>query len=123
MLSDIKAKAAAARLFDEQLHAQVIREIEAGQRRDGIWAKALSDSNGSENETKALYIKYRVQSIRDELAIANNASAANGQTNDLPKIVFNSNIPASEKMGHVAAHFVRNWIIYSIIFLILLAAS
>ncbi len=36
----------------------------------GLWAKALADSECSEEKAKSLYIKYRVQSIKDELILA-----------------------------------------------------
>lgn len=56
------------RLLEEKLYALVLQEIESGIRRDGLWAKALSDCNFDEQMTKALYIKLRVQSIKDEQA-------------------------------------------------------
>lgn len=61
---------AAARLLEEQLYEQVVTELSQGQRRDGLWAKALSNSDGIEEKAKALYIRYRVQSIKDEIEIS-----------------------------------------------------
>lgn len=58
------------RLLEEKLYEQVLREIESGIRRDGLWAKALQNSCGNEQEAKALYIKYRVRSIKDEAEIS-----------------------------------------------------
>lgn len=58
------------RLVEEKIYEQVFREIESGLRRDGLWAKALQESRGNEQEAKALYIKFRVQSIKDEAEIA-----------------------------------------------------
>lgn len=45
-------------------------ELSHDQRRDGLWAKAMANSGGSEEKAKSLYIKYRVQSIKDEAEIA-----------------------------------------------------
>lgn len=59
-------KGAIDRANEEQLYAQVVLEIENGQRRDGLWAKALVTSQGDENKAKAEYIKLRVQSIFDD---------------------------------------------------------
>jgi len=59
-------KDALERESEERLYAQVVKEIEAGQRRDGLWAKALTLSNGDENRAKAEYIKLRVQSLLDD---------------------------------------------------------
>jgi len=51
---------------EETLFAQVVKEVEAGQRRDGLWAKALVSAEGDEKKAKVKYIKLRVQSILDE---------------------------------------------------------
>ena len=59
-------KDALQRESEERLYAQVVQEIEAGQRRDGLWAKALTLSSGDENRAKAEYIKLRVQSLLDD---------------------------------------------------------
>ena len=34
------------RLSEEVVYAEVLREIEAGVRRDGLWAKAMASSLG-----------------------------------------------------------------------------
>jgi hypothetical protein len=62
-----RTRTAADRLLEEQLYEQVVIELQQGQKRPGLWAKALVDSNGSEQYAKSLYIQYRVQSIRDEM--------------------------------------------------------
>ena len=64
------------RLVEERIYEQVLREIESGIRRDGLWAKALQKSRGNEQEAKALYIEYRVQSIKDEAEISETLSTA-----------------------------------------------
>ena len=51
---------------EEQLFANVVKEIEAGVRRDGLWAKALISAEGDEAKAKIEYIQLRVQSIVDE---------------------------------------------------------
>ncbi len=54
------------RSYDEKLYEQVANEIFEGLQRPGIWAKALADSKGDEALTRSLYIKYRVQALKDE---------------------------------------------------------
>lgn len=54
------------RKTEEQLLANVVKEIEAGVRRDGLWAKALVSAKGDETKAKIEYIQLRVQSILDE---------------------------------------------------------
>lgn len=70
LIDNIRQKGAEGRLTEEVLYAEVLREMEAGIRRDGLWAKALSEAGGAEAVAKAGYIKLRVQSLRDEVAIA-----------------------------------------------------
>lgn len=48
----------------------------AGQRRDGLWAKALAHSDGSNEKAKSLYIKYRAESIKDEIILATKSEEA-----------------------------------------------
>ena len=58
------------RLLEERLYAQVVQEVSQGIRRDGLWAKAIAESNGSNDYAKALYIRYRVQSLVDEAEVS-----------------------------------------------------
>lgn len=69
IFDDIKAKGAAYRLEEEALYAEALREIESGQRKDGVWAMALVDSNMDQGKAGAKYIKLRVQSLKDEITI------------------------------------------------------
>ena len=69
MIEKQKNYQAKARLIEESLYLQVAEELAAGHRRDGLWAKAIVNTDGDEQKAKALYIKYRVQSILDEAAV------------------------------------------------------
>jgi len=69
IFDDIKAKGAAYRLTEEALYAEALREIESGQRRDGIWAKAMAESDMDQDKAGAKYIKLRVQSLKDEVTV------------------------------------------------------
>ena len=57
------------RADEEKIYSQVLKEIESGFIKDGLWAKAIQKSKGDDRKTKPLYIKYRVQSIKDEVEI------------------------------------------------------
>ncbi len=70
MFDKLRRSSAAKRLIEEQFYEQVVSELSNGKKRDGLWAKALADSKGSEEKAKALYIQYRVQSIKDEMEIS-----------------------------------------------------
>lgn len=69
MFKKLRRTSAAIRLLEERLYEQVVHELSNGQRRDGLWAKALANSDGAEDKAKGLYIRYRVQSLRDEMEI------------------------------------------------------
>ena len=59
-----------SRREDEEIYSHVLKEIESGIRRDGLWAKALANSAGDSEKAKSFYIKYRAQTIKDERKLA-----------------------------------------------------
>jgi len=69
LFKKIQRNAAASRLLEEKLFEQVALELSEGKRRNGLWAKALANCDGNEKKAKSLYIRYRVQSIKDEAEI------------------------------------------------------
>jgi uncharacterized membrane protein YhaH (DUF805 family) len=62
-----KLNNANAEMHEEIIYAEVFAEIQAGFRKEGLWAKALSECEGDEKKTEALYIKYRAKSLDGEL--------------------------------------------------------
>jgi hypothetical protein len=56
-----------SRLEEELMYKHILEEMEANIVREGLYAKALANSDGDESKAKALYMKYRVQSIKDTL--------------------------------------------------------
>jgi lipopolysaccharide export LptBFGC system permease protein LptF len=70
IVDDIRLRGASSRISEEVLYAEALREIEDGLRRDGLWAKALAQSNMRQEDAEACYLKLRVQSLRDEIEIA-----------------------------------------------------
>ena len=71
IIDDFKKKTALIRLSEEKLYAEVMREIKTGKLRDGLWAKAMAESDFDEKKAKAKYVKLRVQSLQDEIRIHN----------------------------------------------------
>ena len=51
---------------EEAFYQKVLNEIQKGFMREGIYAKALADSLGDKSKAESLYIKYRVQILKDE---------------------------------------------------------
>lgn len=72
MLRYIKNRLAVNRIREEKLYEIVAKEMKHDQIRDGLWTKAVEESEGNESLAKSLYIKYRIQSLKDELEITEN---------------------------------------------------
>lgn len=51
---------------DTHLYAEVARELESGYRREGIWAKALSESDFDNNKAQAIYMRMAVKALGQE---------------------------------------------------------
>ena len=60
----------AARIVDERLHDTIAAEINGGVKKEGLWLKALANSRGNEERAFGVYIKLRLQSLKDELEFA-----------------------------------------------------
>lgn len=61
-----KARLASCEIPEEAYYEMAAAEVGSGTIRKGLWAKALADALGDENKAGAIYIKLRVQSMRDE---------------------------------------------------------
>lgn len=70
MFEKFRKNQAVHRLIEEQLYEQALAELDSGQLRSGLWAKALADSSGDEQKVRGLYLKYRVQAMKDEAELA-----------------------------------------------------
>jgi hypothetical protein len=63
------------RLSEIQLYELVAEEIANNQQSRGLWVKAISEGEGNHEQAKALYIKLRVEMIKDEWAYADKMAA------------------------------------------------
>lgn len=52
---------------DEKYYALVSEEIASGQIRPGLWAIALANCEYNETKAKAIYLKMRVKTLKEEL--------------------------------------------------------
>ena len=57
---------ASARSAEEEIFRLVAEEIHRGLRRQGLWAKAIAEADGSEELARSIYVRLRAQSIIDE---------------------------------------------------------
>ena len=56
-----------SRLEEELIYKHILEEMDSGVIRDGLYAKAMANSNGDEAQAKSLYMKYRLQSVKDAM--------------------------------------------------------
>ena len=68
-LSEKDVSEAVDRLYEEAIYAEVYRELEDGQLRDGLYAKAIVIAEGDTEMARVEYLKLRVQSIKDEMVL------------------------------------------------------
>lgn len=73
-----KRKARQADSRDNKFYEQVAHELQDGPPLSGLWTQAYAETSGDEAKARALYIRYRVQQLRNE-AVADEAVAAHIQ--------------------------------------------
>ena len=56
-----------SRQDEELIYKDILKEMNSGVIREGLYAKALANSKGDEAQANALYMKYRLRSIKDEM--------------------------------------------------------
>jgi len=59
------------RRSEEKIYSQIAKELEDGLISKGLWLKAETQANGDESKIRPLYVKFRFQSIVDEIDIKN----------------------------------------------------
>ena len=106
MFEKIKAQVAVRRLSEEAIYAEVLREIESGIRRDGLYAQAIAESGGDTAKAKSIYIRLRVQAFKDELEIARAVATEEIRSKALPAAKPTKKCPSC---GGSLSHQVDRW--------------
>jgi uncharacterized membrane protein YhaH (DUF805 family) len=65
-VSAVKAKLAANNIPDEAYFEMASKEIRGGNLREGLWTKAWSEAMGDQTKAQAIYIRLRVESMKEE---------------------------------------------------------
>lgn len=60
-------KTSEERLAENYVYELVAKELQDGVRKDGLWLKAATEADDDEKKARRLYVRYRVQEIKDEL--------------------------------------------------------
>ena len=102
MFNKNNINSAKGRLLEETIYEQVAEEIQGGNKRMGLWAKSLSTADGNEELAKAKYIELRVQSIKDEFMVAQEAERAEraerARNDNTWNVVIDSNDEVTRKL-------------------------
>ena len=67
---NVHDKVVLGRLEEEALYEVALDQYESGARRRGLWAKALVEAEGDPAKTEAVYLRFLVAALRDELYVA-----------------------------------------------------
>ena len=121
LFESLRKRSAAARIIEEQLYEQVVNELASGKRRNGLWAKAIASSNGQDEKAKALYIQYRVQSLKDEYELLHEESEVKESSgNTAPIDAKEVNLPKDSDVAPEESTLWIHVLVWSIAGLILL---
>lgn len=104
----VKQAAIVDRFVEEKLYEQALHEFQMGMRRDGLWAKAFRKSNGDKQKANALYLEYRVQSIKDEAEISGVLLGQREQERNSLSNDINVKANSVENQPHKKIHFTRH---------------
>ena len=87
-------RSARSRKLEESLYERVMYELTKGELNPGLWTKALAEAEMDELKAQGIYLKLRVQSLKDEKLV-------NSHPIDEIKIpVGSTNQNAADSYGH-----------------------
>ena len=66
LLDTVKRRLQVDSTDDEVYYLKVVKELESGYKREGLWAKALAETDGDSDAAHAKYIRLRVLSLKSE---------------------------------------------------------
>jgi hypothetical protein len=67
LFDKVKKTTIEQRRYEEKLYEVALEEVEAGDRRKGLYSKALAKADGDTEKADGIYLKLRVQSIMDDI--------------------------------------------------------
>lgn len=88
--------------------------------KQGLWAKAFAQCDGSLERTKALYVKLRVQALKDEAALmAQRALPYAGQPETLGSYVYKICRAFLRVLKRIALFIFCLWCLWVVIFIVM----
>ena len=90
---------------EEEIYAKAFREYNSPGRREGIWSKALIQSEGDEAKAKIIYIKLRVNQLTVELI---KSKSNKDSIKNFFESKFNINSSIIDKLEYLATESKKN---------------
>lgn len=114
MFNHFKFNRSVNRVIEDKYYEQVAHEMAQENINIGTWARAKANAEGDEKKTEALYIKYRVQALHDEIYVTNklNSDLEKRSEKDNYIVIPNKNKPLTPLKGKDLA-FAKSAIIQS----------
>lgn len=128
MFKRLRLNSAKSRLVEERLYEMVMDELETGNIRKGIWAKAVAKSNGNDNQAKSKYLELRVESLKDEAHVIQSILDSKDYNPDLieeekSEVVINEIETSYEETSFTTKFLYVSLGIYSLALIILVNAN
>jgi len=103
----IKSGSAAQRQHEEELYEVVAQEMADGEKRTGLWLKALENAEGDEVKQVSEYIKLRVKSLKYEMGFnPNDTPSDKSVTQDLENAISDE-IVKQERENAISEEIVK----------------
>lgn len=106
MFDKFKINRSVNKVIEDKYYEQVAIEMSEGRINVGTWTRAKANAEGDENKTEALYIKYRVQSLHDEIHVISTLNKELGKKNKEIHHATNRQVP-EKKETITAAQIIR----------------
>jgi hypothetical protein len=108
MFKRLRLNSAKSRLVEERLYEMVMDELETGNIRKGIWAKAVAKSNGNDNQAKSKYLELRVESLKDEAHVIQSILDSKDNNPDLIEEEKSEVVTNEIETSYVGTSYVEN---------------
>lgn len=79
LLNRLRGTSTEPGIDDTHLYAHIAKEIDSGFRREGVWAKALTECNFDEAKARAIYMRMAVKVLQKEIRDTASQEAARQQ--------------------------------------------
>jgi len=120
VLGEISDKVAARKINERELEDRLLEligsELENKQYDESSWLRAFSDAEGNNERAKALYVKYRLRRMKDQ--VARRQMESNAQLAAQSKEILVNNF---KELDNKVGSFANNLLILAVLLLILVS--